>query len=358
MAFGDKTNERPGVRSHVRHARVSAYKAREVLDLIRGEPYGRASEILEFSERGVSRIIKKCLDSAIANAENNAGLPAEELFVSACYADEGPTLKRWRPRARGRAMRIRKRTCHITVIVSRYTPEQLTRLRTADTQSGRVRTSSGAADARRRRVERSRALETQRRVAEEAAEQEHDHDHEGHDHEGHEGHDHEGHDHEDHDDDAVDLDETGPYGPGSAEPLEDGSAPEGYDIKGNEDSMLYHVPASRNYGATVAEVYFATAEDAESAGFAAPGSASKAETGPYGPGSAEPLEDGSAPEGYDIKGNEDSMIYHVPGSRYYGATVAEVYFATAEDAESAGFAAPGSASEGDTDGDDAEEGAE
>jgi hypothetical protein len=170
-------------------------------------------------------------------------------------------------------MRIRKRTCHITVIVSRYTPEQLTRLRTADTQSGRVRTSSGAADARRRRVERSRALETQRRVAEEAAE--HDHDHEGHDHD-HEGHDHEGHDHDV--DDAVDLDETGPYGPGSAEPLEDGSAPEGYDIKGNEDSMLYHVPGSRYYGATVAEVYFATVEDAESAGFAAPGSASEGDT--------------------------------------------------------------------------------
>ena len=251
MAFGDKTNERPGVRSHVRHARVSAYKAREVLDLIRGEPYGRASEILEFSERGVSRIIKKCLDSAIANAENNAGLPAEELFVSACYADEGPTLKRWRPRARGRAMRIRKRTCHITVIVSRYTPAQLAQLRTADTQSGRVRTSSGAADARRRRVERSRALETQRRAAEEAAEHDHDHD----------------------DDDAVDLDATGPYGPGSAEPLEDGSSPEGYDIKGNEDSMLYHVPGGRYYEATKAEVYFASVEDAESAGFTAPGAA-------------------------------------------------------------------------------------
>ena len=276
MAFGDKTNERPGVRSHVRHARVSAYKAREVLDLIRGEPYGRASEILEFSERGVSRIIKKCLDSAIANAENNAGLPAEELFVSACYADEGPTLKRWRPRARGRAMRIRKRTCHITVIVSRYTPAQLAQLRTADAQSGRVRTSSGAADARRRRVERSRALETQRRVAEEAAEHDHDHDHDGQPHD-HEGHDHD-HDHDHDDDDAVDLDETGPYGPGSAEPLEDGSGPEGYDIKGNEDSMLYHVPGSRYYDATRAEVYFATAEDAESAGFAAPGSASKGDT--------------------------------------------------------------------------------
>ena len=283
MAFGDKTNERPGVRSHVRHARVSAYKAREVLDLIRGEPYGRASEILEFSERGVSRIIKKCLDSAIANAENNAGLPAEELFVSACYADEGPTLKRWRPRARGRAMRIRKRTCHITVIVSRYTPAQLAQLRAADTQSGRVRTSSGAADARRRRVERSRALETQRRAAEEAAEHDHDHDHDGqpHDHEGHDhdhDHDHEHEEHEDDVDDVRDVDATGPYGPGSAEPLEDGSAPEGFDIKGNADSMLYHVPGSRYYGPTKAEVYFETVEDAENAGFSAPGAAAQSDT--------------------------------------------------------------------------------
>jgi len=285
MAFGDKTNERPGVRSHVRHARVSAYKAREVLDLIRGEPYGRASEILEFSERGVARIIKKCLDSAIANAENNAGQPAEELFVSACYADEGPTLKRWRPRARGRAMRIRKRTCHITVIVSRYTPAQLTQLRAQDAQAGRVRTSSSAAEARRRRVERSRVLEAERKVTEEAEEHDHDHDHDGqpHDHEGHEhdhdhGHDHEGHDHEDHDDDADDVDDTGPYGPGSAEPFEDGSGPDGFDIKGNADSMLYHVPGSRYYNATKAEVYFATVEDAEAAGFAAPGAAAQSDT--------------------------------------------------------------------------------
>ena len=269
MGFGEKTNERPGVRSHVRHARVSAYKAREVLDLIRGESYGRASEILEFSERGVSRIIKKCLDSAIANAENNASLPAEELFVSACYADEGPTLKRWRPRARGRAMRIRKRTCHITVIVSRYSPAALAQLRARDAQAGRVRTSSGAADARRRRVERSRALETQRRVAEETVEHDHDHDHEGHDHD----HEHEDHDHGDHEDREHDVDATGPYGPGSAEPLEDGSAPEGYDIKGNEDSMLYHVPGSRYYDATKAEVYFESVEAAEGAGFAAPGGA-------------------------------------------------------------------------------------
>ncbi len=81
-------------------------------------------------------------------------------------------------------------------------------------------------------------------------------------------------------------------------------------------------------------------------------------TQPYGPGSKAPLKSGNAPKGLDIKGNADSMLYHVPGGRYYGATKAEVYFATVEDAESAGFAAPGAAAQGETDGDDAEEGAE
>ena len=119
MAFGDKTNERPGVRSHVRHARVSAYKAREVLDLIRGKEVQQADEILQFAERDAAIVIRKCLKSAMANAERNDEIDSTELYVSACYADEGPTLKRWRPRARGRATRIRKRTCHITIIVTR-----------------------------------------------------------------------------------------------------------------------------------------------------------------------------------------------------------------------------------------------
>jgi len=114
---GTKTNERPGTRAVARHIRVSASKAREVLDLIRGKSYGSAAEILEFSERAVSTVVAKCLDSAVANAEHNDGIAAEELYVTACYADEGPTLKRWRPRARGRATRILKRTCHIPIIV-------------------------------------------------------------------------------------------------------------------------------------------------------------------------------------------------------------------------------------------------
>ena len=149
---GTKTNERPGTRARASYVRSSAYKAREVLDLIRGKSCADAHDILAFSERDVAQPIAKVLDSALANAEHNDGLDADELYVSACYADEGPTLKRWRPRARGRATRIRKRTCHITVIVSRYDPETLERMQAVQSRRGAI-----AAEARRRRVARSRA---------------------------------------------------------------------------------------------------------------------------------------------------------------------------------------------------------
>jgi len=170
---GVKTNERPGTRAVARHVRVSPSKARAVLDLIRNESYGRAAEILAFSERAVSDVIAKCLDSAVANAENNDGIPAEELFVSACYADEGPTLKRWRPRARGRATRINKRTSHITIIVSRYADAELEDMRERELAKGRASSSTQAAEARRQRVERSRAA-----AEAEAEAHDHDHDHE------------------------------------------------------------------------------------------------------------------------------------------------------------------------------------
>jgi large subunit ribosomal protein L22 len=171
---GLKTNECPGTRAVAKYVRVSPTKARAVLDLIRGESYGRASEILAFSERAVSEVVGKCLDSAVANAENNDGIPAEELFVSACYADEGPTLKRWRPRARGRATSIKKRTSHITVIVGRYDEATLEDLREREAAKGRAGSSTHAAEARRQRVERSRAA-AEAVAAEEA---DHDHDHE------------------------------------------------------------------------------------------------------------------------------------------------------------------------------------
>jgi len=143
-----KTNEVPGTRAVLRHYRMSAYKARQVLDLIRGCDADRAEEILNATPREAARVVAKVLASAVANARTNDQLDPEELFVSACYADEGTTLKRWRPRARGRATRIRKRTCHITVIVSRLPEDKLERRR--------ARRSAETAGLRSRRVAASR----------------------------------------------------------------------------------------------------------------------------------------------------------------------------------------------------------
>ncbi len=145
---GVKTNEVPGTRAVLRHYRMSAYKARQVLDLIRGCDADRAEEILHATPREAARVVAKVLASAVANARTNDQLDHDELFVSACYADEGTTLKRWRPRARGRATRIRKRTCHITVIVSRLPEDKLERRR--------ARRSAETAGLRSRRVAASR----------------------------------------------------------------------------------------------------------------------------------------------------------------------------------------------------------
>ena len=103
--------------------RMSPTKARQVIDLIRGRHVEDARRVLKFNARGAALPVGKVLDSAIANAEHNRGLPADELVVVRAWADEGPTLKRFRPRAMGRATRVRKRTCHISVVVGR--PEHL-----------------------------------------------------------------------------------------------------------------------------------------------------------------------------------------------------------------------------------------
>jgi large subunit ribosomal protein L22 len=172
---GAKTNERPGTRAQVRHARFSASKARAVLDIIRNLPADEALDVLRYTERGASEAIARCLTSAVANAQHNDELDAETLYVSACYADEGPTLKRWRPRARGRATRIRKRTCHITIIVSPMPADMAAKV------DAKREASPVAAGGRRRRPTReSRRARVARSRGEQAAET-HDHDHD-HDH--------------------------------------------------------------------------------------------------------------------------------------------------------------------------------
>jgi ribosomal protein L22 len=109
---------RPVVRAQARYVRSSARKARLVIDHIRGKPVDEARAILRHTPRGVARDVEKLLASAVANAENNHELVGDELLVKEAYADEGPTLKRFRPRALGRATRIRKRTSHLTVTLT------------------------------------------------------------------------------------------------------------------------------------------------------------------------------------------------------------------------------------------------
>jgi large subunit ribosomal protein L22 len=138
---------------------MSATKAREVLDLVRGLPVGEAADVLRFTERAASEVIARCLASAVANAQHNDELDPDTLYVAACYADEGPTLKRWRPRARGRATRIRKRMCHITIIVSPMPPEMAAKVeakQAAGAPAAGGRRRRGAAESRRARVARSR----------------------------------------------------------------------------------------------------------------------------------------------------------------------------------------------------------
>jgi large subunit ribosomal protein L22 len=147
------------VRSTAKFVRVSPYKVRVVLNLIRGHDVVEAANILRFCERDAAITIGKVLHSAVSNAGANDDIPMEELYVSACYADEGPTIKRFRPRARGRTGAIRKRTSHITVVVSRLPESLLAEARNVSAQASanRARRTAGArataeaevADARR-----------------------------------------------------------------------------------------------------------------------------------------------------------------------------------------------------------------
>jgi large subunit ribosomal protein L22 len=296
-----RDGERHGTKATAKYVRSSAYKARVVLDLIRGLDVRRADEVLQFTERGIAKDIRKVLASAVANASNpdNEGsylADADELFVLACFADEGPTLRRFRPRARGRATRIRKRTCHITVVVARMSDERL-----AIVQARAEGSNAGAAASRRARVERSRrrtqaAAEgaTDETVSDETVSDEITDDlvtDEG-------------------TDDLV-SDETTDVE--DAEPAEGSASDEADDEPAIEDASE------------------ADDEPAIEGGF---------EPGEH-PGSVLPDADGNGPDSHPIKGNADSMLYHTPDSRYYKVTKAEVWFDTEENAEAAGFSKPG-----------------
>ena len=159
----------PETRASLRHLRTSPTKVREVLGLIRGREDDDARERLRFSTRGPAGEVLKLLDSAVANAENNQSLPEDELFVVRAYADEGPTMKRWRPRARGRGTRIRKRTSHVTIVLSRFSDDELDRRRRREEATGPTRRLRRPT--RRRRVrEVEEDLEDEELVHEDAEE--------------------------------------------------------------------------------------------------------------------------------------------------------------------------------------------
>ncbi|HAM21567.1 MAG TPA: 50S ribosomal protein L22 [Actinobacteria bacterium] len=113
--------DQPGAFASARYVRITPMKARRVVDLVRGLPVDEALAILAFAPQAASETVYKVLESAIANAETTEGLKKADLVISVAMVDEGPTMKRFRPRAQGRAFRIRKRTSHITIVVG--TPE-------------------------------------------------------------------------------------------------------------------------------------------------------------------------------------------------------------------------------------------
>jgi large subunit ribosomal protein L22 len=285
-----RSGERHGTKATAKYVRSSAYKARVVLDLIRGLDVRRADEVLQFTERAIAKDIRKVLASAVANAStpDNEGsyiADADELFVLACFADEGPTLRRFRPRARGRATRIRKRTCHITIVVARMSDERL-----AIVQARAEGASASAAASRRARVERSR------RRTQAAA----------------------------------------------GTTTEDTATTDEVDDTVSDDTVSDELQAEETTDVTdeADETADVTDEVADGEENEADEPASDFAPGEW-PGSMLPDAEGNGPDTHPIKGNADSMLYHAPDSRYYAVTKAEVWFDTEENAEAAGFSKPG-----------------
>jgi large subunit ribosomal protein L22 len=156
------------VRAGVKHLHVSASKVRQVLALIRGLSADDAGRVLQLCQKDAAGDILKVLDSAIANAENNRQIPVDELYVARAYADEGPTRKWGQPRARGRYFRIRHRSSHVTIILARYSDDELEARRRRDEASSAGPRGRGTSRRRAERVRRSRAAQHT---------EEHDHDH-------------------------------------------------------------------------------------------------------------------------------------------------------------------------------------
>jgi large subunit ribosomal protein L22 len=153
----------PRAQARLRYLLTSPPKVRQVCGLIQGLEVEQARQQLELTSRGASTQVLKLLDSAVANAENAVNVPEDELFVERAVVDEGPTLRRWRPRARGRATRVRKRTSHVTIVVARLSEDELEHRRRRDAETGRI------TPRHRPRVRRRQAEEE---------EHDHEHDHE------------------------------------------------------------------------------------------------------------------------------------------------------------------------------------
>jgi large subunit ribosomal protein L22 len=136
MARGVAPDAQEAIAS-ARFIRMSPTKVRQVVDLIRGRHVDDARRILRFTARGASPTVAKVLESAVANAEHNRGLTADELVVVRSWVDEGPTLRRYRPRALGRATRVNKRMCHVSVVVGRPEEDVRPRQRPARKQTSR-----------------------------------------------------------------------------------------------------------------------------------------------------------------------------------------------------------------------------
>jgi large subunit ribosomal protein L22 len=143
----EPTEEQQEVRAQAKWLRITPRKARLVVDHLRGRTVPEARSVLAFTPRAAAREIEKVLASAVANAEANHNLLGDELVISAAYVDEGPTIKRWRPRARGRVARVKKRTCHVTLKLQPVEAEVETPSATPDEEPKKPRRRRAASNA-------------------------------------------------------------------------------------------------------------------------------------------------------------------------------------------------------------------